>query len=205
MHYKHLTYGSLFHPSGNSVRATLGMLSLPILLLIPGLLLAAWSAMSALVWLFPLSRWQEMMFERMSSDHVTAIVGTCILAPFLEEMLFRGIILRSFLLQYTRRFSILASAALFGIAHMNLYQFAIGLAIGILAGWIYERARSIWPCILLHGAYNTSLVVIDNSRDKLDTTDVPSISPLLWLAAAVLAFVGTSLLQRILVPRKVAL
>ena len=51
-------------------------------------------------------------------------------------------------------FAIVWSAALFGIAHMNLYQFATAFAIGIVAGWLYERCRSLWPCILLHAAYN---------------------------------------------------
>jgi len=26
--------------------------------------------------------------------------------------------------------------------------------LGIVAGWLYERCRSLWPCILLHAAYN---------------------------------------------------
>jgi uncharacterized protein len=69
-------------------------------------------------------------------------------------MLFRGVILRGFLRQYSRTFAILWSAALFGAAHLNLYQLATAFAIGIVAGWLYERCRSLWPCILLHASYN---------------------------------------------------
>ncbi|HET9446709.1 MAG TPA: CPBP family intramembrane glutamic endopeptidase, partial [Steroidobacteraceae bacterium] len=70
------------------------------------------------------------------------------------EMLFRGVMLRAFLRQYSRTFAILWSATLFGVAHLNLYQMVTALAIGIVAGWLYERCRSLWPCILLHAAYN---------------------------------------------------
>jgi membrane protease YdiL (CAAX protease family) len=27
--------------------------------------------------------------------------------------------------------------------------------IGIVGGWLYERCRSLWPCILLHATYNS--------------------------------------------------
>ena len=50
----------------------------------------------------------------------------------LEEMLFRGVTLRGFLRRYSRTFAIRWSAALFGIAHLNLYQFMTALAIGIV-------------------------------------------------------------------------
>jgi membrane protease YdiL (CAAX protease family) len=42
----------------------------------------------------------------------------------LEEMLFRGIVLRSFLLLYPRGAAIAGSAILFGFAHLNI----VGLA-----------------------------------------------------------------------------
>jgi CAAX amino terminal protease family. len=70
-------------------------------------------------------------------------------------MLFRGVILRGFLRRYSRTFAILWSAALFGIAHLNLYQFMTAFAIGVVGGWLYERCRSLWPCILLHATYNS--------------------------------------------------
>jgi len=85
---------------------------------------------------------------------IVPVLFSCVVAPVLEEMLFRGVILRGFLRQYSRTFAILWSATLFGIAHLNLYQMATALVLGIVSGWLYERCRSLWPCILLHAAYN---------------------------------------------------
>ena len=49
--------------------------------------------------------------------------------------------LRSFLNQYSRPFSILGSALIFGVAHTKVCQFVAGLGAGIVLGWLYERTR----------------------------------------------------------------
>ena len=200
LYYKRLSYGELFHPARHSVAATLGTLSVPILLVVPGLLLVTSCMNAVVVWAFPLSRWEEAMFERMMSSGLASVVATCILAPVLEEMLFRGIILRSFLHQYPRNRAILCSAALFGAAHMNIYQFFVALVLGSVLGWLYERARSLWPCILLHSAYNgviTYLFFADASARQEGYSDG---SLWWWVAAAICGLTGTTALRRLLKP-----
>jgi uncharacterized protein len=201
MHYKGITYGGLFHPSRNSVRSTLATLSMPILLVVPALLMTVWALLAVLVWFFPISRGNDAMFERLMSTGLASVVFTCVLAPVLEEMLFRGIILRSFLQQYSRWVAILGSAVIFGLAHLNIYQFVVGLLLGTIAGWLYERARSLWPCILLHGAYNAAVTIAYFGGDSTQTQDVWGFSAVLWMASFMLAFVGATLLQRMLVPK----
>ena len=198
LYYKRMTYASLFHPSSNSVAATVGTLTVPVLLIVPGLTLAVWTMQALLVSAFPLSSWHQAMFERMMSNGLASVVTACILAPVLEEMLFRGIILRSFLRQYRRSHAIVGSAALFGLAHLNIYQFAVGLALGIVSGWLYERARSLWPCILLHAAYNGVVVWAYVSIGAIDQNDIWLPPTAFWVALFVLTFVGVSLLQRLL-------
>ncbi|HVY08172.1 MAG TPA: CPBP family intramembrane glutamic endopeptidase [Burkholderiales bacterium] len=196
---KNLTYASLFHPSRNSIAATLRVLAVPILMVVPALFLVTSVAVSILTDLVPLSSSEEAMFDRMMSNDFASIVTACVLAPVLEEMLFRGIILRSFLNQYSRTRAILGSAVLFGFAHLNIYQFVVALAIGIFSGWLYERARSLWPCILLHAAYNTcstlaSMAVSDSPADG----DYIFGSGKIWLLSLGLALVGGVMLKRIL-------
>ena len=197
LYYKRMSYASLFHPSTNSVGATIGTLSVPILLTIPAMTLAMSALVSMLEWLFPIPRWQKAMFERMMSNEFAAIVAVCILAPFLEEMLFRGIILRSFLQQYGRNRAFLYSAALFGLAHLNIYQFTVGFIGGIFLAWLYERTRSLWPCILLHGAYN-SLITWGWYSDSKPEEAVSEAPVLVWALSILLAFAGFRLLQRLL-------
>jgi membrane protease YdiL (CAAX protease family) len=140
------------------------------------------------------------LFEAVMAPGAISILFACVGAPVLEEMLFRGVILRGFLHRYTRSSSILCSAALFALAHLNLYQAATALVLGIVAGWLYERCRSLWPCILLHAAYN-SFVTYEYDLASTDPeglgfgTSAYSIG--VSLAAAI---VGGLLLRKLLSP-----
>jgi hypothetical protein len=202
LHYKRMSYASLFHSSRASLAAVLGILSVPILCLVPGLFLAVWTFQNALVQLFPVANWQQAMCDRMMSNGLASIVTVCLIAPLFEEMLFRGIILRSFLHRYPRRHAILGSAILFGLAHLNIHQFAVGVVVGCISGWLYERTRSLWPCILLHAAYNSLAMAIYFSLafQVKDEAWQPPTS--LWITASMFAFFGTMLLRRVLAPRQ---
>ncbi len=154
MAYKRINYRALFHPAGNPLGATMTLVSVPILMVVPGLVMLAGAANSIVQWLFPMNVDDVARLQDQMAPGIVPLLFACVAAPVLEEMLFRGVILRGFLRQYSRTFAILWSSALFGLAHLNLYQMMTALAIGLVAGWLYERCRSLWPCILLHAAYN---------------------------------------------------
>lgn len=198
LHFKRTTYSSLFHSSKTSVAAVLGTLTLPILSIVPAMTLAVWTVEAVLVQIFPVSRWQEAMFDQMMSNGIASVVTVCLVAPVLEEMLFRGVILRSFLHQYSRWTAILSSAFLFGLAHLNVYQFAVGLIIGTTLGWLYERTRSLWPCILLHGAYNIAVTAIYYAEKDGEVAQGWHPSLAYWATAFAFATIGTTWLQRLL-------
>jgi membrane protease YdiL (CAAX protease family) len=196
--YKRLSHRDLFHSARHSVASTVGVLALPILLLVPGLELVASTINSIVVKAFPMTPDEQAMFESMAAQSPVAMLFSCILAPVLEEMLFRGIILRSFLHQYSRTSAILGSSLLFGIAHLNVYQFVAAFIGGIVLGWLYERTRSLWPCILLHAAGNAFAVY---SIAFIPAGEVDfSIS--FYVAAYVLAIIAGLLLLRILMPSR---
>jgi membrane protease YdiL (CAAX protease family) len=185
MSFKRLGYRSLFHSRSGSVVATLALTVPPVLALVPALLIAEGWVQSLLVWLVPMSTWEQRAFEQMASLTPGTIVLVCVLAPVLEEMLFRGIILRSFLKRYPRGVAIAHSAGLFGLAHWNLYQFVGAMGLGLLAGWLYERTRSLWPCIALHAGYNTACVLLAQGADP--NADFSAAAVAAALASGVLA------------------
>ena len=198
LHFKRTTYSSIFHSSKKSVAAVMLSLSLPVLMIIPAMTLAVWTVEAVLFQFFPVAHWQEAMFDHMMSNGFASLVTVCLLAPVLEEMLFRGVILRSFLHQYSRWTAILGSAFLFGLAHLNVYQFAAGLFIGTILGWLYERTRSLWPSILLHGAYNIAVTAIYYAEKNGELAQFWQPSLEYWTTAFAFAFVGTISLQRLL-------
>jgi membrane protease YdiL (CAAX protease family) len=198
---KGLSYRALFHASRASVRATFVLLLPPILLLVPALVLAVSALMDFMVSVLPLSRWEEQLFQRLSAGNVATVVAVCILAPVLEEMLFRGIILRSFLNQYSRGKAIYASAFLFGMAHLNIYQFVSAFLLGLLSGWLYERSRSLLPCIALHAGYNSTVVALSAAAASAGPQDSLDATLLTWVFALAGAALGAGILRRLLLPR----
>lgn len=198
MQIKGLGYRQLFHASPASANATFFLLLAPILMLIPALVWLLSATTEWLIELMPLSAPEESLFEDMTALTLPAILTVCVLAPVLEEMLFRGVILRGFLHRYPRWAAIMFSAMLFGAAHLNIYQFTVATVLGALAGWLYERTRSLLPCIVLHAAYNTTLMVLQAmGAGEEGATSTPA-----WFWAAVLSLggLGLYLLRRLLAP-----
>lgn len=91
-----------------------------------------------------------------------------IFAPLLEEIVFRGLILRGFLHHYSVKKAVLVSSLLFGLFHMNIWQFPGGLAWGIIAAWWFVETRSLLYCTLGHAIMNGLgffTVVLKNKYD----------------------------------------
>jgi membrane protease YdiL (CAAX protease family) len=81
------------------------------------------------------------------------IVG--VIAPFCEEIAFRGYIFSSF--RTTGRIfgSAVLSALLFGLMHMNLNQTCYTFAVGIFWALAVEASGSLWTSVLMHMSFNT--------------------------------------------------
>ncbi|MCK6486083.1 MAG: CPBP family intramembrane metalloprotease [Phycisphaerae bacterium] len=78
-------------------------------------------------------------------------------APLTEEFLFRGLLMHGYLQRYTARRAIVISALLFGVVHLNPWQFASATVLGLLVGWCRVRTGSLWLCLFVH-ALNNSIV-----------------------------------------------
>jgi membrane protease YdiL (CAAX protease family) len=91
-----------------------------------------------------------------------------LLAPFVEELVFRGAVLRA-LLSWSHDKAgwlgnhwtmIVISALFFSFVHLNPAQMPHAFVIGILLGWLYYRTNSIIPGIALHWTNNVSAYVV---------------------------------------------
>lgn len=80
----------------------------------------------------------------------------CLFAPFVEETVFRGAVLRTLLPRMKSRWGAIAiSAALFSLVHMNPAQMPFAFTAGLLLGWLYSRTGSILPGVACHWVNNT--------------------------------------------------
>ena len=85
-----------------------------------------------------------------------------LLPPLVEEMVFRGCILKS-LLQWKPQkqwLMIALSALIFALVHLNPAQMPHTFLIGLLLGWMYVRTGSIVPGVVYHWANNTAAYVL---------------------------------------------
>ncbi len=86
---------------------------------------------------------------------VPAILGYAVIAPVLEEFVFRGILYATIRRQLGPWGSILISAVIFSLAHG--YGVVGGLTIflsGILWVWAYEKTGSLLPGMAAHALNN---------------------------------------------------
>lgn len=94
------------------------------------------------------------------SRNVFGILSITVMAPLVEELLFRGAIEGHLLKQGKRpAVAILVSALLFGLVHINPAQVPFAFAIGSLFGWLYYRTGSVIPGIVGHFLNNSIAVV----------------------------------------------
>ncbi|VVE56752.1 CPBP family intramembrane glutamic endopeptidase [Pandoraea sputorum] len=199
LHKSKRTYRELFHEGRVSMPATLGLFSVPVVLLVPGLLLFINVIEAGVVQMFPMGGTLSNPAEAYRQAGLGAIFLVCIIAPVVEEMLFRGIILRGFLKQYPPGTAIAHSAAVFGLAHLNVYQFVAALVIGLILGKMYERTRSILPGILLHMVYNTAVVVSSICiPDGMEDASIFELPALWWLVGIACGAAGAFMLHKLI-------
>ena len=130
----------------------------------------AWSAVAALGVLIPSVWLQEQMPELPDTvgDVLTKIISIpggyfdiALLAPIVEEVVFRGAILRKLLSSMSNKWGAIAiSSALFALVHANPAQAPHAFLMGWLMGWLYMRTGSIVPGVVFHWANNTVAYLI---------------------------------------------
>jgi len=85
---------------------------------------------------------------------IVAFVSVVIVAPFVEEVLFRGFIFRGFEKTIGFGLAVLASSLLFGLLHGSLAAVVDTFALGVVSCLLVARSGSLWPAMLLHGLKN---------------------------------------------------
>ncbi|MBQ0080560.1 MAG: CPBP family intramembrane metalloprotease [Alistipes sp.] len=114
-----------------------------------------------LFWLFSTGIIIEPICEMLPSANYDAIglggwacINVVVAAPVLEEILFRGIILESFINRCRTWIAILCSSIIFGVLHGLNGQACMAIVVGILFAIIYLKTKSLFSTIILHAVNN---------------------------------------------------
>ena len=88
-----------------------------------------------------------------------AFFKVAVIAPIIEESIFRGLILQGFRRNYNSFVAVLMSALLFALFHLNPWQFPATFVLGLLLGWLVVRTDSILLAILGHSINNAMVLL----------------------------------------------
>lgn len=120
--------------------------------------------------LIPMPDFVAEIFKNAITLDLTGYLTVAVAAPICEECLFRGIILSALLRRYSPRKAIIWSSVIFGIAHLNPWQFIAAFLIGCAIGWLFWRTKSIWPGIFMHWLNNSTAFVIGFATGDINTS-----------------------------------
>lgn len=114
---------------------------------------------------------QNALEDFVMGNPLYSFIFTVLLAPFLEEFLFRKQIVDR-LGKYGEKTAILFSAVTFGLFHMNLFQFFYAFGLGLLFAYVYTRTRMLRYSVIMHMIINFMGAVIAPALLKLTESSV---------------------------------
>lgn len=120
--------------------------------LAPGLYLVVTLALAVLP-----EAWKESYIEAsagLDTGGVLGVLAVAVVAPVVEEFVFRGLIMTRLGKAMPGWLAILLSAAIFGACHGHPVWFCYAFVLGAAFGLMDWKAGSIWPSILGHVAFN---------------------------------------------------
>ncbi len=108
---------------------------------------------------YPIPDLMQDTFKSLSNNPL-GVLSMTLLAPILEEVMFRGAIQGHLMRKYKNPYiGILIASLVFGVFHLNPVQVVYASLLGFILGWIYYRTGSLLPVILGH-ILNNSLACL---------------------------------------------
>ena len=101
---------------------------------------------------------QEMLYR---SSLLVQLIGIGVIVPFMEEVLFRGLVYKR-LKEYTGNdwTAIFAAAALFAVYHGNLTQMLFAFPMALVLIILYRKWDTLRAPVIFHGAVNISSILL---------------------------------------------
>ena len=116
---------------------------------------------------------------------VFELLGSCLMIPLAEELLYRGVVERRLSLLCGSVPAIVLSAVIFGVMHWNVVQFLYAGILGLLLAWLLERTGFLYAPVLAHIGANV-MAVVRSETGWLDFAYQPTAA---GIAVTVLLFV----------------
>jgi CAAX protease family protein len=103
----------------------------------------------------------KSLTDRAVGIGVTLLVVLVVIgAPIIEELFFRGLLLRSIEARWNDTLALVGSSVLFGLAHFELLQLPALVMFGLVAGYCAQRTGRIGMSIFAHAGFNATTVLL---------------------------------------------
>jgi hypothetical protein len=138
------------------------MIGIGIALIFRAPLLVAWSARPESMKLLALddALWQIIAIARDQYGLITALWMVAIVAPVVEEFVFRGVVYRSFAAHISPGWANVVQAALFSALHLNPKAAVLLFVLGLVLGTLARRSGSLLAPMIMHAMFNLVAALI---------------------------------------------
>lgn len=111
---------------------------------------------------------EEAMKQLLDAPLWVTLISVSVFAPFFEEWLCRGMIMRGLLGRMSPFAAIIVSAAFFAVIHLNPWQAIPAFILGLLFGLVYYKTGSLKLTMLMHCVNNTMAAIFSRIPDFRD-------------------------------------
>jgi len=117
-----------------------------------------WIALSGIITIF--DGFEEVAEALYGGNLIMEFLSIVIAAPFIEELIFRGLVYQRIRRMAGVRIAIVLSALYFGIYHMNVVQGIYAFLLGLLLAWVCEKYHTLWASVLFHMSANLLSLIL---------------------------------------------
>lgn len=128
------------------------------------------------------------------------ILSVVIMAPLLEEVLFRGLVMKSLRRVMPLIPALILQSLGFGLLHGQIIWICYATVLGIVLGLIKSRYNSLYPCILFHLIFNGWNFVMEPIYDWLPDSGFITVA-LFLISTVIIVLLGILIFKKTL-PQK---
>ncbi|MBO9152700.1 CPBP family intramembrane glutamic endopeptidase [Chitinophaga sp. GCM10012297] len=151
----------------------------------------------ALGYLLPIPPWPELSFTSIHTGSGYMIVVSVMLAAFMEELVFRGIMMEALMKRYSGGVALLQSSLLFMLAHPDPAQMPGAFLLGLLTGLFYLRLRDLCACFLIHLTHNVATALLVSAGTFQFMTASPVMYSMIIAGCVTVLFAGYFMIRKL--------
>jgi uncharacterized protein len=155
--------------------------------------------------ILPPPAWFWEMFDKIFENDYGfwgAFMKVVVIAPVVEELIFRGVIMHGLMQNYSKGTAVFFSGLLFALFHLNPWQFPATFVLGMILGWIMIRTRNIGLCITGHAINNLLVLLSITWIQQIKESPLASLSVLQVLIISAFLVILSLVLMAVITRKK---